>query len=236
MSIDLHTLSGAYAIDALSPEEAEEFDRHLEQCPACRDEVRELREAAAAMGASEATPAPRALRARVLAAADQTPQLPPKVTPIEAARSRRWLTRVLGAAAAVVLVAAVAFGVHQAQSPDQNTASSKIAQVFHAGDAKTATLRTARGTLLVATSQDLDRMAVDTHRLDALPSSRVYQLWTWTAQSGKPVSAGVVTRGADGRVMALPRNGTTVAITVEPAGGSKAPTTKPIVQLDPDNV
>jgi anti-sigma-K factor RskA len=36
--------------------------------------------------------------------------------------------------------------------------------------------------------------------------------------------------------MALPTNGTTVAITVEPAGGSPAPTTKPIVQLDPDKV
>jgi anti-sigma-K factor RskA len=236
MSIDLHTLSGAYAIDALSSEEAEEFDRHLEQCPACRDEVRELREAAAAMGAGEAAPAPRALRARVLAAADQIPQLPPEVTPIQAARSRRRLTRVVGAAAAVVLLAAVAFGVHQAQSPDRNTASSRVAQVFHAADAKTATLRTPRGTLLVATSQNMDRMAVDTHRLDALPSRKVYQLWTWTTQSEKPVSAGILTRGADGRVMALPRNGTTVAITVEPAGGSKAPTTKPIVQLEPDGV
>lgn len=236
MSIDLHTLSGAYAVDALSPEEADEFDRHLEQCPACRDEVRELRAAAAEMGASEATPAPRALRARVLAAADHTPQLPPKVTPLEAARSRRWLTRVVGAAAAVVLLAAVAFGVHQARSPEENTASPKVAQVFHAGDAKTATLRTPRGTLLVATSQHLDRMAVDTHRLEALPGSKVYQLWTWTARSGKPASAGIVARGVHGRVMTLPRSGTTVAITVEPAGGSKAPTTKPIVQLDPDKV
>ena len=136
----------------------------------------------------------------------------------------------------MVLLAAVAFGVHQVKSQDQNTASPKVTQVFHAGDAKTATLRTPRGPLLVATSQNLDRMAVDTHRLDALPSGKVYQLWTLTTQSEKPVSAGIVTRAADGRVMALPGNGTTVAITVEPAGGSEAPTTKPIVQLEPDKV
>ena len=40
MTIDLHTLSGAYALDALSAEEAEEFSRHLAQCEACREEVR----------------------------------------------------------------------------------------------------------------------------------------------------------------------------------------------------
>ncbi|NUR09976.1 MAG: zf-HC2 domain-containing protein, partial [Nocardioidaceae bacterium] len=69
MTIDLHTLSGAYVLDALSAEEAEEFRLHLEGCAACRDEVRELRQAAAEMGASEALAPPAALRARVLAAA-----------------------------------------------------------------------------------------------------------------------------------------------------------------------
>ena len=42
MSTDLHTLSGAYALDALSAEEAEEFRTHLDGCQACREEVREL--------------------------------------------------------------------------------------------------------------------------------------------------------------------------------------------------
>jgi len=35
MSTDLHTLSGAYAVDALSDDEARLFDTHLEGCPAC---------------------------------------------------------------------------------------------------------------------------------------------------------------------------------------------------------
>ena len=33
MSTDLHTLSGAYALNALSAEEAEQFRQHLEACP-----------------------------------------------------------------------------------------------------------------------------------------------------------------------------------------------------------
>ena len=41
MSTDLHTLSGAYALHALSSEEAEEFQKHLDACPACRQEVKE---------------------------------------------------------------------------------------------------------------------------------------------------------------------------------------------------
>ena len=88
MSTDLHTLSGAYAIDALSEEEARQFDRHLEECPSCREEVRELRAAAAKMGAAEALAPPPALKARVLAAAGQIAQLPPRVTRRASGRQR----------------------------------------------------------------------------------------------------------------------------------------------------
>src|ERR1700755_1323715 len=113
MSTELHTLSGAYAIDALTSQEAEQFDKHLEECQACRDEVRELQEAAARLGASEAVAPPAALKARVLAAADQMPQLPPKVPPSGGARPRRWVAWVGAVAAAVVLVAGGIVGVNQ---------------------------------------------------------------------------------------------------------------------------
>ncbi len=139
MSTDLHTLSGAYAVDALSVEEAQAFATHLEECQACRDEVRELQEAAATMGASEAVTPPPALRARVLAAADQLPQLPPKVTPISAAPSRRWTARVLSAAAAVVLVVAAGFAVSQSRQ-DQPSITASTATVFAAQDAHTKTV------------------------------------------------------------------------------------------------
>ena len=115
MSIDLHTLSGAYAINALSPEEADLFTRHLEGCAACRDEVRELQEAAARMGASQATTPPSSLKARVLAAADQQRQLPPKVTPMDRPPPRRWVPRLVGAAAAVILLATGGFAAVKMQ-------------------------------------------------------------------------------------------------------------------------
>src|SRR5690349_2666391 len=153
MSTDLHTLSGAYAIDALSEEEAREFDRHLEECPACREEVRELRAAAGQMGAAEALAPPPDLKSRVLAAADQLPQLPPKVSRLEAVRKRRWSAWLVAAAAVVVLALGGGVAVFESQrGENQSGIAATVAQVFQAGDARTKTVQTAHGSLTVATS------------------------------------------------------------------------------------
>lgn len=235
MSTELHTLAGAYALDALSPEEAAEFRTHLEGCVACRTEVTELRAAAARMGAAEPLAPPPALKARVLAAADRTPQLPPRVAPVEAASvsqlpSRRW-PRLLAAAAAVLAIVGGAVGIGQLQNQGSEVAAA-VAQVFEAGDARTSTLPTANGgKIVVATSEELGKMAVDTEKLPELDDTRVYQLWTVTGDT--PSSAGLVPDIDEGAAMTLPPPGTQVAITVEPAGGSTLPTTTPIAVVEP---
>jgi anti-sigma-K factor RskA len=235
MSTDLHTFSGAYAIDALSHEEAEAFENHLKECSACRDEVREFQEAAATMGASEATPPPAQLRARVLAAVDKAPQLPPKVSAIGAARSRRWMPRLLTAAAALALVVGASVVVHNQTSNNQPALAASVAAVFHESDAHRSTVDTANGgKLTVATSKKLGEMAVDTTGLKRLSSAQVYQMWA--IAGGKRVSVGVLADIRSGKEMKLPAAGTKVAITIEPAGGSIAPTTTPIVTVDPDQV
>ena len=76
MSGDLHTLTGAYAADALSETERLAFERHLDACPACDQEVRELTETAARLGSAVALPPPAALWDRVRAEAAATRQLP----------------------------------------------------------------------------------------------------------------------------------------------------------------
>ena len=79
MRDDLHVLSGSYVLDALSEPERDSFERHLQHCPLCEDEVRGLRETAARLGlAKTLDPSPQ-LRPRVLAAAYRTRQLPPPV-------------------------------------------------------------------------------------------------------------------------------------------------------------
>jgi len=240
MSTDLHTLSGAYALDALSPAETQAFERHLEDCPSCREEVRELRQVASRMGAAEASRPPVALKARVLAAADQQAQLRPKVTTIDFAGSRRWTSRlgsrIVGAAAAVLLVVGgVAFwnNSHD-QTPPQAEATS-VSEVFKAPDVHVKSIPTSDGRVLkVASSEQFGQLAVATDSLRKLSTKQVYQLWT--VHNDRATSAGVITNLHAGKVMAIPTYGTAVAITVEPAGGSRAPTSKPIVQLNPQSI
>ena len=74
MSGDLHTLTGAYAADALSETERLAFERHLDACPACDQEVRELTETTARLGSAVALPPPAALWDRVRAEAAATRQ------------------------------------------------------------------------------------------------------------------------------------------------------------------
>jgi anti-sigma-K factor RskA len=235
MTTEPHTLSGAFVLDALSPEEAAQFRRHLDSCAVCREEVRELREAAARMGAVETVAPPPELKTRVLAAADRTPQKPPRLgssgtTPAP----RRWAPRVLAAAAAAVVLAGGAIGLNAVLSDDEGGQSglqAAVVEVFQAPDAHVAEVETSHGPLRVATSPGEDEMAVDTSDLVALDQEHVYQLWA--IQDGSPVSVGVLDDPRSGAAMELPETGTTVAITVEPAGGSEQPTTDPIAQVDP---
>ena len=63
---DIHTLSGAYALDALDPAQAAAFERHLESCEPCREEVSSFRAAVAAMAEDAAAVPPERLRSSVL--------------------------------------------------------------------------------------------------------------------------------------------------------------------------
>jgi anti-sigma-K factor RskA len=247
MSTDVHTLSGAYALDALSPEEAAEFRRHLEGCQACRDEVRELQRAAARMGGAEASAPPAHLKARILAAAERTPQQPPRPAPapdetadgipdeLAARRTgsarRRWPALLAGAAAALVVVMGGIVGL-QAMQEDEPTLAPAVSQVFGADDARTATVGTENGgKLTVGVSPSRNEMAVDTRDLPELDDEHVYQLWA--VHGDEVISVGILQDLGDGASMGMPEEDTEVAVTVEPEGGSDQPTSDPIVQVDP---
>jgi hypothetical protein len=64
---DLHTLTGAYALDALdSASELSRFNRHLSRCQPSEAEVRGLREVPTAMAFDATTEAPAAMSERGL--------------------------------------------------------------------------------------------------------------------------------------------------------------------------
>ena len=237
MSTDLHTLSGAYALNALSAEEADQFRRHLEACPACSLEVRELQQAAADMGAAQSATPPTQLRRRVLTAVEQTPQMPPRGRGnVVELRRNPWSTRLLVAAAAALLVGAVAVGVSQlgGDEEQQTFLAQEVVQVFEAEDANTATMETENGGVIsVATSPSRGEMAVDTDELPPLDEGQVYQLWAIQGDTISPVGVLERERGA---AMDMPAPDIEVAITIEPEGGSEQPTSEPIMRVNPSDV
>jgi uncharacterized membrane protein len=244
---DLHSLSGAYALDALEQgAESERFARHLNRCPSCASEVREFREVATAMAFAAASAPPPELRDRVLAAVALTRQLPPEVT--SHARPRRargrargrvpWVPWLSGVVATAAVVVAVLFGYLQAHTEQQlNQARAQnqaIAQVLSAPQVKLLSHATTKGgvaTVVLAAARH--QIVVTTNGLPALPTGKVYQLWL--IGTTRTVSAGLLpaaTSGRTGPVLASGVvNGDTLGLTVEPAPGTAQPTTIPILAL-----
>src|SRR5207244_4712161 len=89
----LHDLTAAYALDALDPEDARDYEAHLARCDRCRDELASLSEAAGALAyATEAPAPPPELRARIL---QQARRERPHVVPLRP----RWVAPVAAPAA-----------------------------------------------------------------------------------------------------------------------------------------
>jgi anti-sigma-K factor RskA len=148
MPDELHVLTGSYALDALTPLEREDFERHLHRCPSCDAEVRGLRETAARLAMAKTIQPPARMQERVLAATYQTRQLPPPAAdrvadrrarisrlfarpsateqpanPTRPSRHRRpqllRMPRLVGAVAAASLVVAVGLGITQVVTQHQ---------------------------------------------------------------------------------------------------------------------
>ena len=75
---------------------------------------------------------------------------------------------------------------------------------------------------------------INGYRLKPVPSGQEYQLWF--IKDGKPIPSVTFTPGPDGRArierIPVPAGGAALsaaAVTVEPAGGSQAPTSKPVM-------
>ncbi len=78
---DLHTLTGAYALDAIDGTERERFEHHLNRCQSCGQEVRGLQETATRLALAVARVPPPGFKAAVLAGGGAAP-----------ASTRRWPT------------------------------------------------------------------------------------------------------------------------------------------------
>lgn len=147
--------------------------------------------------------------------------------------------RLLAVAAAACLLAVGGLGYRSAslsnQLSDQQRISAEVAAVIAAPDAHVVRAAVSGGgSASVVVSAKLQRTVFVGHGLQDLPSDHTYQLW-YINSAGKATGAGLfrsVVEGSAGVVLAgTPKGATAVGLTVEPAGGSQAPTTKPVMVI-----
>ena len=242
MTPDPHTLTGAYSLNATDDGEAVAFETHLAACPSCQDEVRGLQAAAARLGDAVAEAPPSALRERVLSEARRTPQeTPPEtVTSISSRAGRRPSApgRWLAVAAAVLLLVAGAAGAVAYESNQRANslavAADQLNQLLSQPDVTTQqSAVSGGGEATLVSSRSAGDAVLLTSDVPATDSSSTYQLWS-IDESGA-TSVGLFNPGSDSRGAArveLPATTITFGMTVEPAGGSPAPTTEPILLID----
>jgi len=199
--MELHDLTAAYALDALDADEAEAYERHLSQCEDCRAQLAQLNETAGALAFGTVAPVPPArLRAAIL---EQAVAERSNVVPL---LRRRWVARGLAVAAAAAACIVVGFAVSLSRSN-------------HTRYVGLGVNRDANGQATLTVSG-----------LGAAPHGKTYEAWVIPVGHA-PRPAGLF---PGGRTATLRLPGTVppnavVAVTIERAGGVKAPTTTPIL-------
>jgi hypothetical protein len=227
-------LLGAYALDAVDPDEARLVEDHLRECPRCRAEVAEHRETAAFL-AHAGTDAPADLWDRIAGSMDQAAPVIPLAPSVgrSARRSSRWPAAValVGAAAAIVI------GVLVVQVRDQDRRIDHLASELAASDGGFAAAMGDPHAKMVELAGTTDEhipvvMTPDGHAwlqasaLPPLPAGRTYQLWG--AHGDQLVSIAVL--GRDPGVLSFEVDGYgLLAITEEEAPGVVQSANDPVV-------
>ncbi|MEO6828100.1 MAG: anti-sigma factor [Microbacteriaceae bacterium] len=253
---DPRLLAAGFALGSLTARERAEYQNYLDSTPGAFKEADELQSTAARLGeAVQPVDPPARLKADIMARLGGIPQLPPletaaamdglttdpNLTTRATSRARaRWFNRPVGilaaaAAAAVLFVGGtlVGIGINSGESFHQQQASA-LASINSAPDAQrtTATI-TGGGTATVVWSPEVGKSALLVDGLKSLPSDKTYELWyiagdvPTPAGTMDPTENGTTWRVLEGEL----RPGATIGVTVEPQGGSKKPTTTPIVAI-----
>ncbi|WP_192918309.1 anti-sigma factor domain-containing protein [Streptomyces spectabilis] len=247
----MHSLAVPYALDALDPDETRRFERHLATCTRCTDEVRALAADTVRLARAASVPAPEDLRERILAAVRTTAQEPvgrraepgPGPEPLRAPPRRAPGRALLGLAASAAVLALVAVGLlalalarTDGELTDERAAAREIAHVLAAPDARASTERDVRGRgIAVVASRAERRAVVSVTGLGRPPDGRAHQLWVMRAGSA-PRSLGLLDGETPVVAKDLSIRARSLAVTMEPDGGSTQPTSEPLVQLALESV
>jgi anti-sigma-K factor RskA len=196
--VEIHDLAAAYAVNALDPEDRWTYERHLDTCERCRNELAALREGATQLAYAAEGPEPSPeLRERILRAARE--ERPAAVTPIR----RRWLFPATAVAAVAATLAAIGLGLwgNSLRGPEQ----------------RVVPMEGGPGRVVISG----DEASIVTC-VDPAPAGKTYE--AWVIENDVPRPAGLFRGGCDTVELARPvQSGVTVAVTLEAAGGVETP-------------
>lgn len=225
MTDELHDLAAPYALDALDDDERERFERHLHACVECRQQVDALREGAAHLGSAFEEAPPAAMRARVLEAAEHTPQ-DRSMVPLR--RGRRWSLPRVATAVAAVLVVTIGLALVTGLLVDDLTADDVLAADDVVTHGLTVTEAYPGGPVEATVAVSTEEEAAVLTFAGLVPAGPELAYAAWVIHDGIAVPAGLFEPGSGGAVQALVTEsvtgGVTIAVTAEPASGSDAPT------------
>jgi anti-sigma-K factor RskA len=222
---DLKSNIAPYVLGALPSEEIPSFRAHLTSCDECRAEVDELSKTARSLALSvEPVDPPSGFTRSILdRVAEERAEA---ATPSRALRSRRPLLAFLAAGMAVlaVVLGAIALDARGDAEANRRVAAALLQNsdgMEMRGEAgvEAKVVPGENGAVFVATG------------LDDLPDDRSYQLWF--LKDGSMVSAGVFDVSEGVALLRTSRSTGGVegaAVTVEPSGGSRQPTTDPVIE------
>lgn len=205
--------------------------------------VRSTRETLAALSTATAVDPPPQLRANVLdliAAESQSPptagatlvdEVGARRRPTQRRATQHWRLVVTAAAAALALIAggvAIGYNLHRPEPP------SIADSILTASDTRTASAQLAvGGSATVVYSRSENTAIVLFDDLVVPPATDVYQMWL--IEDGAPRSAGLVDidpAAATREIIDEIDDARVLAFTVEPSGGSAAPTSEPFAAIE----
>ena len=231
-------LLGAYALDALGADENMLMDSHLETCEACQADLSSLLETLVEVAPQNPDYDPEPLWEKIEAAISQAAVREGNVTPLRR-RPQIHFPRISTAVASVVIIAAfVATGSSLYNSNSRANGVTSISKLQSQIIAKIEKAPGHRDVELISTGGKYHISMVisstglgyiTSSNLPTLSSAKTYQLWG--IKNTGMVSIGILGPAGKETQFLIPKNSNfaELAISLEPSGGTSAPTTAPIV-------
>jgi anti-sigma-K factor RskA len=219
--------AASYVLGALSGPEHDAFLEHLASCVVCREEVASLQVVVSSLPAAvPQLAAPADLKNRVMSTVTREAREQESARGVSrpgAASSprREWFSSWRGALGGIAAAAALVVAAVLAFSSGGSGTSSHVFKAQVTVSRASASVRVSGG-----------HAALTVADMPQSPSGHVYEVWIKRAGNPQPTDAlftvsnsGSATVGVPGNIKGV----TEILVTAEPLGGSRVPTSKPVI-------